>query len=60
MYLVNRWDNTRVDQSLELDRAKELAAEASDQQPGQRIDVIEHWDSREDETRAMFMNGHEV
>lgn len=57
MYLVNRWDSARIDQTLELERAKELASEASVQQPGQRIDVIEHWDSRDDVTVAMFMNG---
>jgi hypothetical protein len=58
MYLVKRWDNVILDRSLEAQRAKELARDASVK--GQRVDVIDYSDTRPEETVAMFMNGHEV
>jgi len=61
MYLVKRWDNVILDRSLVFDTAKTQAIVASATfHAGQRIDVVDHWDDRPDQTVAMYMNGHEV
>lgn len=61
MFLIQRWDNVIRDRALELENAMTLAEKASNAEPNQRIDIIEHWLERSaDELIASYRNGHPI
>lgn len=58
MFLIQRWDNVVIERTTTLELALTVAEHESAKRPESRIDVVEHWDEREDIRLASYRAGH--